>query len=468
MSKSENVTGVLMVHGIGTQQPGETLDKVLSGLRRVQAENIPADYEQGEQVSVGDQSVRFYEVYWADLLRGEKTMGSFQLQEMLSLAWFPLFNFWRSNYPKGSYSFLKIIWWSLLLPVMNLFILLAYYGGSVLGQVFSKDRHKKSDDHSKHERTLKDNITRAAGRAHDYSNFDAIMDDFVGDVFNYVNSANNAFYRAKKETQVADNIRHVYSEIVQRFYQQLLRTQQDGCDNIQIVAHSLGTVVSFHALSGILLDWEDEQRQREIKAARSRVSHLYTIGSPLEKIRFFWPLAIIRENPLGDMKIKWDNFVSFFDPVAGVLKRYDQWGEVDNHRMLGGGFIRGHVVYEHSREFIRELTEGLSGQQMIVERTVKEKWRDRLILLGETLLAPVAVLMALLMGLSILIMAVSILPYMVSWLLGLFLSDNVVSAVTTALTWFLIIIYVYIFTVEPFRRASKVHDLYWRPKHTGR
>lgn len=464
MSKSNSEIGVLVVHGIGAHEPEENLNKLLSGLRKVRPDSIPDNYQQGHVLTLGEQPLRFYEVYWADLLLGEKTKGSFQMQEVLSLAWFPWFNYRRSNYPKGSYSLLKIFGWSFFLPIMNLFILLAYHGASIFGHGFSKDRHKKSDNETGSGKSVKGTITQAAQRAQDYSRFDAIMDDFLGDIFNYINSANNAFYRDKKEPAVADDIKHVFPEIIQRFYQQLLRAQADGCDNIQVVAHSLGTVVSFHALSGLLFDWENQQKQSEIKIARSKIKHLYTIGSPLEKIRFFWPLAVIKESPLGEMRIKWDNFVSFFDPVAGVLKRYGQWGKINNYRLLGGGFIRGHVVYEHSPVFIRELTRGLCGQPIVVHRTFRERWLDRLVLIGETLLAPVAVLFALLMGLAVFWMAIQIFPYLLSLLLRLFLPDDIWTAITTGFSYFMAILYILVFIIRPYQRAKQVHGMFWRRK----
>ncbi len=466
MSKLNGEIAVLVVHGIGAHKPEENLNKLLSGLRKVQPDNIPENYQQGDVLTLDQQPVRFYEVYWADLLLGEKIRGSFQMQEVLSLAWFPWFNYRRSNYPKGSYPLLKILGWSLFLPIMNLFILLAYHGASIFGHGFSKHRHKNSDHKPGGGKSAKDTVTQAAQRAQDYSKFDAIMDDFLGDIFNYINSANNAFYRDKKEPPVADSIKRVYPEIIQRFYQQLLRAQTDGCEGIQVVAHSLGTVVSFHALSGLLLDWDDQQEQSQIMVARSKVKHLYTIGSPLEKIRFFWPLTVIKDSPLGDMKIKWDNFVSFFDPVAGVLKRYGQWGKINNYRLLGGGFIRGHVVYEHSPVFIRELTIGLCGQPIVVRRTFRERWLDRLVLIGETLLAPVAVLIALLMGLGVFWMAIQIFPYLLSLLLRLFLPDDTWTAITSGFSYFMTVLYILVFTIGPYQRAKQVHGMFWRRKQT--
>ena len=43
-------------------------------------------------------------------------------------------------------------------------------------------------------------------------------------------------------------------------------------------------------------------------------------------------------------------------------KVVDLWGGVRNHRLLGGGLVRGHVVYEHSPVFLQVLTEGFAGR----------------------------------------------------------------------------------------------------------
>ena len=40
-------------------------------------------------------------------------------------------------------------------------------------------------------------------------------------------------------------------EILERFHTQMARAQKDGCDEVHVLAHSLGTVIAFHALSGL-------------------------------------------------------------------------------------------------------------------------------------------------------------------------------------------------------------------------
>lgn len=465
MNESNNETGVLVVHGIGAQEPGETLNKLLDGLRRVQPETIPDDYQQGECASVGNQPVRFYEVYWADLLKGEKVAGSFQMEELQSLAWFPWLNYRHANYAKGNYSIFTIIGWTVFLPVLNFFMLFAYHGVKLFAQIFSDIGRKQQRNEAQAGNRFQKIFKKATERPNQYTKFDEVMDDFLGDIFNYVNSANGAFYRDGNEPQVPEDIKRVYPQIVQRFYVQLIQALADGCKDIQVVAHSLGTVVSFHALSGLLLDWQQYPYRDQIQLARTRVKHLYTIGSPLEKIQFFWPQLTIGDSPLGGLEMRWDNFVSRFDPVAGVLKRYDQWGKVNNHHLLGGGFVRGHVVYEHSPVFIAGLTQGLCGQVMQVQRSTREKWQDRLILLGETLLTPIAILVAVVAGMALFAITVLLLPYLVSWILQLFFPENIWMPIREYSALFFAIMFVFLFAINPVIRASQVHRLFWRLKN---
>jgi hypothetical protein len=63
--------------------------------------------------------------------------------------------------------------------------------------------------------------------------------------------------------------------------------RNDGCQSIHIVAHSLGTVVMYHALRGFGVDNAVRADRPTLSEAMATIEHLYTIGSPLEKIRFF-------------------------------------------------------------------------------------------------------------------------------------------------------------------------------------
>lgn len=254
---------------------------------------------------------------------------------------------------------------------------------------------------------------------------------------------------------------HVYAKIVQRFYDQLIKAQADGCSTIQIVSHSLGTVVANHALSGLCFNDEARDDAQAIRAASVKVRHLYTIGSPLEKVRFFWPRLIPAAASLGGVKVRWDNFASWFDPVADKLRQFRAWTDISNHRLLGGGFIRGHVVYEHSPVFLRAFTRGLCGHEVPFMRMSKERWQDFFLLIGETLLAPTVLAIVLIFGAALFVSTALLLPFLLSLLLRQFLPDEIWASITdTGSLIFGTLLFIALL-LAPLIRASKGHARYW-------
>lgn len=460
MEKETGDVAVLVVHGIGAQERGETLGKLLGGLRRVERDSVPKEIHDGVLATVGGQRVRFYEVYWADLLKGDIMLGAFQMKELQSLSWFPWLNFRRGNYRPGNYSALKLAWWCLALPIINFFVLLAYYGAGFVAELGGGAKRARNRFDKETESTMSVVLRKVAGQSSRYTKIDRILDEYAGDVFSYVNSAGRAFYREERELPVPPQIEHVYTRIMQQFYDQLVKAA-DGCATIQIVAHSLGTVVTYHALSGLRFEPDGRDDAEAIRAAVAKVRHLYTIGSPLEKIRFFWPKLTSGEAPPARMQLRWDNFVSWFDPVAGILRRFGDWGKVCNHRLLGGGFIRGHVVYERSPVFLSAFTRGLCGHEIPFERTPKERWQDLLVLIGETLFAPTVLAVVLILGAGVFALTVSLLPFLLSLPLRLFLPPETWGPIVDTGTLYIAGAAVITLLLAPLLRAIKVHALYW-------
>lgn len=450
---------LLVVHGIGAQEPGETLGKLLSGLRRIDQNSVPKETHDGAVGTVGGQPVRFYEVYWADLLKGDITRGAFQMMELQSLSWFPWFNLRHGNYRPGSYSFLKLAWWCVALPIVNFFALFGYYGAGFFAQIFggAEGKRKEAETDSTSSRIAR----KVVGYGTTLTKVDRILDEYFGDVFSYVNSAGKAFHREANEPAVSPQVEHVYADIVQRFYDQLVKAQADGCTTIQIVAHSLGTVVTYHALSGFRFEAGRRHDAEAIQAATAKVGHIYTIGCPLEKIRFFWPRLAPGGAPLGRGGVHWDNFVSWFDPLAGTLRSLADWGKVSNHRLLGGGFFRGHVVYEHSPVFLGTLTQGLCGHDIPFKRGPEERLRDLLLLTGETLLAPIVLAVVLIVGAALFALVAMVIPYLLSWVVRWFLPPETWMPVVDAASLIILGAMTLIFLSAPLIRARKVHSLYW-------
>jgi hypothetical protein len=412
--RQQGSVGVLVVHGIGAQQPGETLAKLWNGLRRVFPE-MPEKPAADRPVALGGRSVRFYEVYWADLLMGERVSGTFDFDEFSSLAWFPLLNQINRFYAEEPYPLWTIIRHSVVLPLAGFALLIVYWGARLLAQVWGAIGERRGERRDQPElagKTFRERVRFVARKtAHEPTVVDRVLDEYAADVFNYINSAYNTF---NPERKVSEELRHVSRDIIARFHDQLVRMRNDGCRSIHIVAHSLGTVVMYHALRGLGLDEATRADRSALSEAMASIEHLYTIGSPLEKTRYFWPGLRPDTNLAGERPIAWDNFVSCFDPVAGKLRRFNEWGPVNNQRLLGGGFLSGHVVYERSDLFLGRFTECLLGQAMTPRRSSGGKLKDVAMLLGESLLAPSALLVLLASGTALWIMAVALLPFLVS------------------------------------------------------
>jgi hypothetical protein len=453
---------ILVVHGIGAQHPGETARKLLAGLARVDR-GIDAASDAGIATVCG-QPVRLYEVYWADVLSGAPTRGAFHINELQSLSWFPWLNHRCGHYPRGHYSFLTLAWWWVVLPIVNFFALCAYFGTGLVMQIASgatKERQVAEPGGS-----VWDEAKKAAARTSGYGPIDTLLDEYVGDVFSYVNSAGRAFYRDTGEPPVPAAVEHAYDQVVQRFYDQLMKADADGCRAIQIVAHSLGTVVAYHALTGLRFD-DTRADAGAIRAAMGKVQHVYTIGSPLEKIRFFWPRLMPSRGAFGTPAFQWDNFVSWFDPVAGRLTRFGDWAAVTNHRLLGGGFVRGHIVYEHSPVFLGVLTRGLCGKDVPFVRTFNEVWTDRLLLAGETVLAPAAIALVLVLGMSLFVVAALMLPFLLSLVLRQFLPEARWVYIQNITSLVFIGMIALAFLIGPMVRAKRVHRLHWMTDASG-
>jgi hypothetical protein len=439
-------TALLVVHGIGAQRPGETLDKLIAGLRLLEPGFTPTTTADGITASFGGQPIRLYEVYWADVLKDDVTHGTFLMMELQSLAWFPLFNMRRGNYLGARYSRLRVTWWSIALPLLNFFVLFGYYGVGLFAEIFVRARQKP------------------AGRITRPEAIDRLLDEYAADVINYVNSSAQAFHRERDERMVPEDVRTAFPRITQRFRDQLIKAAADGCETIQIVAHSLGTVITYHALSEFGVDGSQPDTAA-FRAALARVRRLYTIGSPLEKLRFFWPrLLPIVTSSADQAPLQWDNFVSFFDPVSGPIKTFLNWGRVANHRLLGGGFFTGHVVYERSPVFLRALGEGLSGRPVTFKRGTASWLRDVLILGGETLAAPLGLGAVVAVGAALFTVAAMLVPYLLSWTVRWWMPAERWAPVIDTLSFVFLGLMTLTFLVAPATRASRAHSLYWTTK----
>lgn len=114
-------------------------------------------------------------------------------------------------------------------------------------------------------------------------------------------------------------------------------------------------------------------------------------------------------------RVRWDNFYHRFDMVSGRLKRYNHWGEVQNHALKGGGgLVRSHVIYEQSPEFLNVISEGLFGEPSRYRPSRAARMRDGFVSSLENLGLPIAMMLPLLVGVGLGV-AVALTPgYLVS------------------------------------------------------
>jgi hypothetical protein len=447
-------TALLVVHGIGAQRPGVTVRKLAEGLTRMTGEAPPQENDGVVTASVGGRTVRLYEVYWADVLMGGVTRGTFRMNEVQSLSWFPWLNVRGGLYPPGSYSWLRLAWWCTVLPIANFFVLFAHAGASLVAQIVTAPFDK-------------DAVTRTNARGKPWTVVDQVLDEYAGDVVNYINSAGAAFYREPDEPMPPDEVVRAHVTIMERFAARLLEAAgADGCESIQVVAHSLGTVIAYHALSGFrgaaaAEAVVDARMQSRLDAARRKVTRLYTLGCPLEKFRFFWPAMAAAPAGSPSTPLAWANYVSYLDPIAGRLRNFNVWGTVSNHHLLGGGFIRGHVVYEHSRVFIGALAEGLCGRRVTIVQDARARLRDSLVLFAETLVAPIGVMAILTIGAMLFAAVAMMIPWGLSWVVRWFVPEATWRPVVDTASLVMLGMMALAFLVAPAVRARRAHRQYW-------
>lgn len=388
---------LLIVHGIGEQQRSETTEKVVTGLRAALDDRLEVSRDaHGHAISVTalGVTIEFREVYWADLLTREANRGAFTWSTLPTLVWHPLLCRRAGLLSSGEYrSPLVFGWLALTLPAS----LLAYpiaQGARLLVQPFDEERQKRMRGRGKGLPFLQRARELADAAAHDESLVEATLEGVVADVPNYMSSV------ARGEGVALD---------VLACFHQVMRDVRERHDEVYILAHSLGTVVAYHALTGV------GQPPGDPPYAPRR---LFTIGSPLEKIRFFWPWTVRCTTPSAHPGFRWTNFYHRMDMVSGPLRRFAAWAPIENVRLKsGGGILRSHVVYERSPEFIGTLTEELFGERILPRVAWSRRLWDRVITVGENLAAPVGLIASLAIGVGLILIVLLAFPYGLSVLL---------------------------------------------------
>lgn len=416
--------GLLIVHGIGEQKVGETADKLVRGLSKAYGGRLTVtrgDSGAPVQLDLDQRTVRLYEVHWADILSGERVKGTFRWEVVQALGWFPWLN-WKSGLLRSPlYSKRLILAWSVFLIPATLTLYLLYMGARFFAQMANAMLGKDTAPEVQVKgqgRWAKLRATSEAYAAHAREGrtvVEEILDTFAGDVTNYMSSLGRAGIEHDR-----DELGRASEAILDRFYYALAAAIDDGCGTIQILSHSLGTVISYHGLTGQGLNAIDSAQSRaQSYNPIPKLTQLYTIGSPLEKIRFFWPTTIGEElvgslafvdgqarrvvgHGASSCRFRWDNFCHRFDVVSGQLTRFDHWGEVRNHALKGGGgLMRSHVIYEQSPEFLAVITQGLFGEPAPLKELWRHRVRDLVLSTLENLAVPLILGILLIIGLAL-------------------------------------------------------------------
>jgi hypothetical protein len=392
--------GVLVVHGIGEQHPLDTAQKVVRGLREVYGDELTVGTPDAEHATLtvdlagASVRVRLYEVYWADLFHAG-AHGSFVAERIQTVALFPLLNRRHGLYqpPRsrpGVYA------WTALLAVSSTLAYAGWWGIRLLATPWAdRPTTRRTGSFLEQARAAADDAARAR------SPVDRILDDVAGDVFQYVGGS----VPGQPAGTAADQVR-------ERFGAQLEAARRDGCDDVQVLAHSLGTVVAYHALTGY----------RGADDALAGVSRLWTIGSPLSKIAFFYPSMTQLPRPAGAPT--WVNFRNPLDPVAGRLRSFREW-EVDDRTVWSGGVGRSHTIYERNPHVLEALTGALFGEARVTPASRAARLRGAVEAAGESLLVLVALALPVVAGLMLFTALALLLPWLAGTLVGLVASDGV-------------------------------------------
>jgi hypothetical protein len=144
--------------------------------------------------------------------------------------------------------------------------------------------------------------------------------------------------------------RRVYFERLQQGFDRLQRT---GCREIHVLAHSLGTVITYEWLTA------------KARGGEHPIQVLHTIGSPLDK---FWftdhpehQRFIDESGSAVPPNLRWYNYWAWSDPVSGYLDHFGRdSGLVKNIRLKWlGVFLYSHVRYWTCQRVIDGIRAGL-------------------------------------------------------------------------------------------------------------
>lgn len=219
--------------------------------------------------------------------------------------------------------------------------------------------------------------------------------EFVGDVAAYI-----AAHTVSKFWELRQQIWQTAMKVARAVYRAKINTPAAGNDSflynkVVVVGHSLGSVIAYDVLNGLLLE-DGFSRQPLHIAARTRM--FLTFGSPLDKTAFLFKTQRDMNSPVrtvgaaavqpmvqnySNRPADWVNLWSPSDPISGNLDFYDpptlenakeeadamasgsgafQCGKGINNRIDPGATtpFAAHVEYWSGSLFAQELIRGIT------------------------------------------------------------------------------------------------------------
>ncbi len=413
---------LLVVHGIGRQSRGDALAQCVGGLLSVCPEatlhtSDLADLSLGglqeQQLShvrlrQGGREVRLYEVYWADLLPNDAVAGAFSKFDLEETTWFGWLNWQAGLLPRDQYSGALVVARTLQLWTLQVMMSLA----------------------------LEVVIASRRIRAH-------VLDQTAADVWAYVHSLAG-------EVKADSPLQGSADRMLDRVLAAWQHARADGAGDIHVIAHSLGTVIAYHALARRL--------------PPNAIRRLFTIGSPLEKVRFLWTRLF---PPRLDWSCEWINVFTPSDPVSGKLKRFDAVSaRVENRRLWGvGGYGEAHVGYYRDGRVMALLAEGL-GLTTGRPGSAGPSWFiRRLVDIAVPALTLVLVALGAVLTLAFFWLAIRATGWLTALPVGLFSAEwaaIVESWWRTGFGWAMPVLWLVFLTKDGYLRSVTRHERRWR------
>jgi hypothetical protein len=388
-------------------------------------------------IELDDRTLMLYEVHWSDLITPEMARASFDPVQLFLLAWFPWFNKQWQLPGFDKYSHSEVASWTYRLVPLTVLFFLGYIGlkgvpyhimrawdaVTVVSDRCNRrmmrttrvrrwsERHSVLDEFVKgsERRGLRHWVEGKPARDRERLEqavmrtwFDKLMDAYTGDVANFITSMAR-LPRLREDLVLARAFggkvptdaltASLPQDLVQSFVDAPRResdvmllaertrarfesaawvaVMQDECTEIQVLAHSLGTLVASHAMNRAP---PPPATAAPTETCTATLTRFHTIGSPLEKIHFFWPRLVAprrdkpslsgqgpdgRAVPIGvHPEFRWKNYYSVSDKVSGALTRFQGWNGIENQRLAGlGGVLSAHVAYKQNASFLRALAE---------------------------------------------------------------------------------------------------------------